>query len=117
MSDHYDEILKRQLGMNSQTWAALRAHGVTAQSQVQLEFSYNAPSRDAAKALIALINTHTDYDVQAKTTGVFLTRKWCVEGKTQRTAISLEILDQWVAWMVTAGKELNCDFDGWGVSV
>jgi hypothetical protein len=32
-------------------------------------------------------------------------------------AVSLEILDQWVTWMVTAGKEHDCDFDGWGALV
>jgi hypothetical protein len=117
MIDHFDDVLKRQLQMNSQTWAALQAHGVTPESLVRLDFSYNAPGRDAAKALVALVRNQTDYDVQAKTSGSFLNRKWRVEGTTQSTVISLEILDQWVTWMVTAGKEQGCDFDGWGTSV
>jgi hypothetical protein len=117
MVDHYDDVLKRQLRMNSQTWAALQVRGITPESQVRLDFSYNALGRDAAKALVALIRNQTDYDVQAKTTGGFLNRKWLVEGTTQATAISLEMLDQWVTWMVTAGIEQGCDFDGWGASV
>jgi Regulator of ribonuclease activity B len=117
MADQYDDILKRQLQMNSQTWAALQAHGVTPESQVRLDFSYHAPGRDAAQSLVSLVRNQTDYDVQAKTTGSLLNRKWRVEGTTQSTVISLEILDQWVTWMVTAGKEQGCDFDGWGALV
>jgi hypothetical protein len=51
------------------------------------------------------------------TRGSFFHRKWRVEGNTQTTAVSLEILDQWVTWMVTAGKERGCDFDGWGTQI
>ena len=31
--------------------------------------------------------------------------------------ISPEILDQWVDWMVAAGLERDCEFDGWGTQV
>lgn len=113
----YEEILATQLAMNRQTWAALQKHGVTEESQLQLEFSYNAPSREAAEAMVALIQEQTDYDVRAESSGSFLRRKWRVEGTTQKTAASAEILDQWVTWMVTAGKERSCDFDGWGTAV
>jgi len=118
MSDtHYEEILAKQLAMNRETWAALQKHGITEQSQLRLDFSYNAPSRDAAETMRALIQNQTDYEVRVESDGSFLRRKWRVEGTTQKTAISLEILDQWVTWMVTAGKERACDFDGWGTSV
>ena len=41
-----------------------------------------------------------------------------VRGSTQRTTISLDILDQWVEWMVAAGAEHGrCLFDGWGVQI
>ena len=114
---HYDQILATQLAMNRQTWTVLQQHGVTQQSQLRLDFSYNAPSRDAAETLIAMIHEQTDYDVRVDSSGSFLRRKWRVEGTTQPTAISPEILDQWVTWMVTAGKERVCDFDGWGTPV
>jgi len=68
-----------------------------------LEFSYNAPSRGAAEALASLVKDQTDYDVRVEAGGNFIRRKWRVEGALQKTAVSLEILDQWVTWMVTAG--------------
>jgi hypothetical protein len=118
MSDErYEEILAKQLAMNRQTWAALQKHGVTEQSELRLDFSYDAPNRNAAESLRALLQEQTDYDVRVKSGGSFLRREWRLEGTTQTTAISPEILDQWVTWMVTAGKERQCDFDGWGASV
>ncbi len=114
---HYAKILAKQLAMNRQTWAVLQQHGVSEQSQLRLDFSYNAPSRENADAMVALIKEQTDYDVRVESSGSFLRRKWRVEGTTQKTAVSPEILDQWVTWMVTAGKERACDFDGWGTPV
>jgi hypothetical protein len=58
----------------------------------------------------------TDYDVRIGSSGSFFRRRWRVESTTQETKISQEILDQWVTWMVAAGGECGCDFDGWGTS-
>ncbi len=114
---HYDEILAKQLAMNRQTWETLKQRGVTEESQIRLDFSYNAPNRDAANAMAAFIREQTDYDVRVESDGSFFRRQWRVEGTTQKTTVSQKILDQWVTWMVTAGKERICDFDGWGTSV
>jgi hypothetical protein len=113
----YEDILGKQLTMNRQTWTALQKHGVTQDSQLRLDFSYNAPSHEAADKLCALLRAQTDYEVTVESAGSFLRRKWRIEGKTQNTAVSPEVLDQWVTWMVSAGKEHSCDFDGWGTSV
>lgn len=112
----YDEILAKQLAMNRQTWAALLRHGVTEQSKLRLDFSYSAPSRAAADGLRSLLQEQTDFEVRVDSDGSFLRRRWRVEGTTQRTAVSPAILDDWVEWMVTAGKECSCEFDGWGTS-
>ena len=114
---HYAVILAKQLAMNRQTWAALQKHGVTTESTLRLDFSYNAASRETAERLCALLREQTDYEVSVESSGSFLRRKWRAEGRTQETAVSPEILDRWATWMVTAGKERSCDFDGWGTSV
>jgi hypothetical protein len=64
--EHYNEILSKQLLMNRQTWAALQGHGITADSQLRLEFSYNAPSHAAAEALVLLIKQQTDYEIESR---------------------------------------------------
>jgi len=112
-----DDILEKQLTMNRQTWAALQKHGVTQDSHLRLDFSYNAPTHDAADKLCALLRAQTDYEVTVESARSFLRRKWRIEGKTQNMAVSPEVLDQWVTRMVSAGKEHSCDFDGWGTSV
>jgi hypothetical protein len=113
----YEDLLLKQLAMNRHTWCALERHGITEQSSVRLDFSYNAPSSDAADALREILLEQTDYDVRIETKGSFLHREWRVEGTTQETMISPAILDQWVRSMITAGKEWACDFEGWGTSV
>lgn len=52
---HYEDILGKQLAMNRQTWAAMQKHGVMQDSQLRLDFSYNAPSHEAADKLCALL--------------------------------------------------------------
>ncbi|HKR61788.1 MAG TPA: hypothetical protein VJS64_19030 [Pyrinomonadaceae bacterium] len=113
----YDKLLAKQLAMNQQTWSTLKAHGATEQSELRLDFLYNAPNREAADALRAFLHDETDYDIRVESAGSILRRKWRVEGKTQPTTISPGILDEWVTWMVIAGKEKNCEFDGWGTEI
>ncbi|MGD9720813.1 MAG: ribonuclease E inhibitor RraB [Pirellulales bacterium] len=113
---HYQNILANQLAMNRQTWVVLERYGVTESSMLRLDFTYYAPSREAAAALSALLQQETDYDVSVAGSGWFFRRRWLVQGTTQPTAVSPTILDQWVTWMVAAGAKLNCDFDGWGTA-
>lgn len=115
--EEYRQCLATQLAMNRMTWEVLQGHGVTEQTQVRLDFAYDAPNKKKAETLAAFLHEETDYDVSAKSYGSILRREWTVEGTTQNTIISPEILDQWVTWMVTAGKEHSCIFDGWGTPV
>jgi hypothetical protein len=114
---NYDELLARQLMMNRQTWTALQGHGATEQTDLRLDFSYNAANRESAEALAAFLRDETDYEIRLESGESLLRRKWRVEGTTQATKVSQAILDEWVTWMVIAGKEKACEFDGWGTSV
>ena len=105
--------------MNQGTWTELQRHGVTEDSELRLDFLYQAPGEAQAAALAALIGRETDYEVQVQSGGggVLKRKKWAVSGTTQSTQISPSILDQWVTWMVTAGFQEGCEFDGWGARV
>ena len=103
--------------MNRETWRALQSRGLTEGAKVRLDFAYNAPDENSAEALKALLQEQTDYEVTVESEGSASSEKWSVLGATNETTISPEILDQWVRWMVTAGKEKGCDFDGWGTEV
>jgi hypothetical protein len=113
----YRELIAKQLAMNKQTWRALQGHGITPDSEVRLDFAFRAPTEPAAQGLKELLQDQTDYSVTIQSGGSLLRREWTVAGSTQLTKISPEILDQWVDWMVTAGLERDCEFDGWGTEI
>ncbi len=110
------DLLAKQLVMNRYTWAELQKHGVTERTELRLDFTYCAPSRDAAEALRAYLQEATDFDLAVESERSFLRRRWRVEGRTQRMRISPKILEKWVTWMFTAGIEHSCEFNGWGTS-
>jgi Regulator of ribonuclease activity B len=103
-------VLAKQLAMNEQTWTALQEHGVTTETELRLDFFYVAPSRKSAERLAGFLRTETDYDVRS--------RHDSVTGTTQPRTVDLDVLNQWVEWMVGAGAEHGrCEFDGWGAEV
>jgi len=113
----YRHLLTKHLAMNKDTWATLQSRGVTESAEICLDFAFVAPDRAHAEALHATLVDQTDYRVEVASTGRLFSKRWSVEGSTRRTAVSAEILDQWVTWMVTAGLHQGCEFDGWGAEV
>lgn len=109
-------VLAQQLAMNERSWQALQEHGVTEESELRLEFFYVSPGEGEAENLRAFIQEQTDYDVRVRSSGGGFMRKrsWTVTGTTQPTKVSLDILNEWVGWMVATGFESDCEFDGWG---
>ena len=113
--DRYEQLLARQLAMNGQTLSVLESHGIGSSAELRLDFAYIAPGEAEAESLKALLYDQTDYDLSIS--AVPGSKEWRVTGSTQPTPISREILDQWVDWMVTAGLEQDCLFDGWGAEI
>jgi hypothetical protein len=108
----YEQILDLQLRNNADIWAQLQEHGVDEDTKLLLGFSYLSPGRDEAERLVSFLVDETDYEVESRTEN----DKWFVFGVTQPTAVSSELLDRWVEWMVAAGAaEGPCAFDGWEV--
>jgi hypothetical protein len=105
-----DHVLAHMLAMNVESWAALQANGVTEDTELRLDFFYEAPDAASAQQLAEYLSAETDYDVSPEDDAV--------TGTTQPTTITKEMLDQWVAWMVGAGHEHGrCEFDGWGAEI
>lgn len=117
MSERYEQLAARQRAMNRGTWETLQRHGVTGSTLLRLDFTYNAPNQAAAEGLVALLQDETDYDVRCESSRLLFRKSWTVQGRTQETAVSPEILDQWVDWMVESGAAHGCEFDGWGTSL
>lgn len=117
INSRYRRILGKQLAMNAETWSRLQSHGVTTETMLRLDFSYLAPDVTRAEALKAVLVEETDYDLAIGSAVPSASAPFIVTGTTQPTAISLEILDQWVDWMVSAGLPHDCEFDGWGTQL
>lgn len=103
--------------MNCETLNLLRSRGVSPRMPIRLEFLYWSVSETEARTLIAFLEAETDYDL----TGRPDDREghaWVVSGVTQPTEVTIEILDQWVEWMLEAGEvHGGSRFDGWGASI
>jgi Regulator of ribonuclease activity B len=110
-------ILARQVAMNRQTFAALQQAGLKPQSEVQLDFTFVAPDEERALALRSLLEQNDCIGVSAQKRPGLFSKKYTVTGKSAPTNLTIEVLDQWVQWMVVQGLELDCEFDGWGTSV
>ena len=115
-NDKYESIRAKQLAMNAATWAQLQRRGVQPETELQLDFTYYAPSKEKAERLKAVLAEY-EYAITLKRIGVLPWSKWLVSGRTSKTTLTLEKLNQWVLWMVTAGKESESEFDGWGTEV
>src|SRR5262249_39583078 len=105
--------LAHQLEMNRVTWAELQRNGVTDATELRLDFVFVAPGAHQAEALAQAIRSRTDYEVEAVSSkqGLLGKQVWTVNGTTQPTAVSLEMLDEWVTRMVEWGNAHTCEFD------
>jgi hypothetical protein len=115
----YEQILELQLSRNPEAWARFRDQGIDS-DELRLGFIYLAPNEDAAHALAKFLWTETDYDVEVhhRPIGDDAEPTWLVVGATQPTLLTLEVLDDWVQWMVAAGAaEGPCAFDGWAAQL
>jgi hypothetical protein len=116
--DRFKRLLDQQLEMNPRTWAALNEKGVDEQTLIVIEFSFTAPDKNAARYLEKVLKARTNFVTELLSEGTRLKRHWRLVGHTQPSTASIEMLNDWVTFMVTLGaKNGSCRFDGWGVKV
>ena len=110
-------IIERQLAMNAETLDALRRAGLTEEKEVQIEFFFVAPNEAAARALVAHLEANDCLGLALQRSGSFFSRRFSVVGKTHPTAVTPQVLSQWVPWIVVQDIIHGCEFDGWGAQV
>jgi hypothetical protein len=116
--DPFQRLLAQQLEMNPRTWSALEQRGINTRTLLVIEFSFTAPSRRAARELVKVLRDRTNFSAEVIAEGPRLRRHRRVVGHTQPSTASVEMLNDWVTFMVTLGARSGaCRFDGWGVSV
>ncbi len=115
----YEQILELQLRRNPEIWAQFREQEID-DVPMRLGFVYMAPGMVEAEHLAAFLRAETDYevDVRPQPRDDSEDSQWLVVGGTQPTELSLELLDEWVEWMIAAGAtEGPCVFDGWAAQL
>ncbi len=122
MAEWYEQLLELQLRANRDIWAGLQEHGRGAPTVLRLGFAYLSPGEDEARRLVAFLQRETDYEVEVRSRrqedDPDAEPTCFVTGTTQPTAASLELLDNWVEWMIAAGAvEGPCAFDGWAAQL
>jgi hypothetical protein len=129
MAEWYEQLLELQLRRNRDIWAGLQERGVAADTALRLGFIYVAPAQPEAQALVDFLREETDYDVDVRArrdvdedadtdTDPDDEDPWFVIGTTQPTPVTLELLDDWVEWMIAAGAVGGpCAFDGWAAQL
>jgi hypothetical protein len=116
--ERFHRLLAQQLEMNPRTWAALLDKGIDEQTLLVIEFSFTAPGKQAARNLVKILRARTNFVTEIIADGSLLKRHWRIVGYTQPSTASIEMLDDWVTFMVTLGaKNGDCRFDGWGVKL
>ncbi|MEA2154637.1 MAG: hypothetical protein QOE11_777 [Solirubrobacteraceae bacterium] len=116
--ERFWQLLAQQLEMNPRTWAALEEHGVGPQTLLVIEFSFTAPGRRQARDLLKALRARTNFTADVMGEGKPLKRHWRVVGHTEPSTASVEMLNDWVTFMVALGaKNGECRFDGWGAKV
>jgi hypothetical protein len=110
----YERLLELQLLANPGIWNQLVKLGITDETELVLGFVFLAPDEAAAQQLVAFLTEETDYDVEARSQGKGRKAEWVVAGVTKPAAVSLEMINAWVEWMIAAGVAHGpCAFDGW----
>jgi hypothetical protein len=118
MSDEpewYEQILDLQLSENPGIWARFQEHGMD-EHEWRLGFIYLAPGEHEAQELAAFLREQTNYEVEVRSQRPrrLAGQEWLVVGATQPTLVTLELINEWVEWMVAAGATAGpCAFDGW----
>lgn len=121
MSEWYEQLLELQLRENRDIWAGLQEHGLGDGTLLRLGFVYVSPGEEEAGRLVTFLGQETDYTLDARLrdeAGDAESGEWVVTGTTEPTPVSLELLDDWVDWMIAAGAAAGpCAFDGWAAQL
>lgn len=118
LNPKFQALLDNQLQMNPQTWAALQARGVDENTLLIIDFAFTAKGKAEAQTLADFLREKTTFSSVARPErGTRFRKRWIVRGRTKPSTTSLEMLNDWVTFMVKTGYTHACRFDGWGVEV
>jgi len=111
------QLIDKHIVMSGITLETLQKAGLTEDKQIPIEFFFAAPNERAAKNLIANLEENDCLNLSSEKSGGLFSRKWSVKGQTYPTKIDIQVLSQWLPWIIVKGISLDCEFDGWGAEI
>jgi hypothetical protein len=91
----------------------MQSHRIGPDPVLALDYFFDAPTDTAAAALRDFLAAQAGY-VPVVTA---YDNRWTVSGTISPKAVTLALVEQWVAWMVAAATQHGCTFDGWGAEL
>ncbi|QDL54896.1 hypothetical protein [Rhodoferax aquaticus] len=112
MTYSFEEFRIGHLVRTAAVWTRLSELGTTEESLVNFDFSFSAPSKAAVEALKETLST---YPIEVQSRG-FLKKRYTVTGSTGAIAWNEAQLLKWVDYLIQAGQDANCKFEGCGAN-
>lgn len=112
-----ERIIGWQIAASGQTIDALRRAGLTDSTILNIDFFFTAKDEKSARALASHLEANDCVSLRVSCVGRLLFKKYLITGKTLETHVTVEIIAQWLPWIVIQGVVHNCEFDGWGAEV
>jgi regulator of RNase E activity RraB len=114
VSEHqHNKNVAMQKQMNAKVLEQLNIHGVTDNSELELEFFFYTNKEDNASNLAIELNK-LNYQINLVAHSASDKNQWVVIGWTTKMKMDLQTITKWTNQMRKLGCENDCDFDGWG---
>lgn len=110
--DVFEEFRMEHLVRTAQVWKRLLELGADENSELNFDFSFTAKRSQDAETLSNLL---CDYSIKTSTEGVFR-KTYTMSGDSGRITWTEGQLLKWVDYLIAAGRETNCEFEGCGAA-
>lgn len=90
----------------------LREAGLEPDASVRLDFHFESLNRGGLLHLRSFLEAETGYSFRLKETD----GEYVLQGRTDRTLLTPDLLNTWVNWMCRAGEACDCLFAGWWIA-
>ena len=110
----FQSNLDRQTSMSPETVAQLREYGVTADSELRLEYFFYTNTREKAQALAEVLEAkryRVGLGPSASDDSLTVVTGW-----TTPIIMDSENVVKWTEEMTRLGYAHDCEFDGWGTN-
>jgi hypothetical protein len=112
MNESFEDFRMAHLVRTAALWKRLCELGATESSLLDFDFTFTAPSKDAAEKLRSELSS---YPIKTEATGL-LKRSFSLSGTSGPIAWNEAQLLKWVDYLIQVGRDAGCQFEGCGAN-